>query len=74
MAWLNAAFAAVDLAIGFFVSFLKDNKILKASCGGGKDNKNFKSFLRRGEDNRDNRDNFFITNHNDGKSIFFLLF
>ncbi len=46
MAWLNAAFAAVGLAIGFFVSFLKDKKKLKTSCGGEKDN-------------RDNRDNFF---------------
>ena len=36
MAWLNAAFAAVGLAIGFFVSFLKDKKNLKTSCGGGK--------------------------------------
>jgi len=35
MAWLNAAFAAVGLAIGFFVSFLKDKKKLKTSCGGG---------------------------------------
>ena len=40
MAWLNAAFAAVGLAIGFFVSFLKDEKI--------------KNFLRVGKDNRDN--------------------
>lgn len=40
MAWLNAAFAAVGLAIGFFVSFLKDKK--------------FKNFLRVGKDNRDN--------------------
>lgn len=40
MAWLNAAFAAVGLAIGFFVSFLKDKKI--------------KNFLRVGKDNRDN--------------------
>ena len=48
MAWLNAAFAAVGLAIGFFVSFLKDKKKLKTSCGGGKK-----------KDNRDNRDNFF---------------
>ena len=44
MAWLNAAFAAVGLAIGFFVSFLKDKKI--------------KNFLRGGE-KKDNRDNFF---------------
>ena len=36
MAWLNAAFAAVGLAIGFFVSFLKDKKNLKTSCGWGK--------------------------------------
>ena len=44
MAWLNAAFAAVGLAIGFFVSFLKYKKKLKTSCGGEK---------------KDNRDNFF---------------
>ena len=36
MAWLNAAFAAVGLAIGFFVSFLKDNKIFKNFLRGEK--------------------------------------
>ena len=34
MAWLNAAFAAVGLAIGFFVSFLKDKKIKNFLRGG----------------------------------------
>ena len=59
MAWLNAAFAAVGLAIGFFVSFLKDKKNLKTSCGGGKDN-------------RDNRDNFLMTNYKNGNRVFLL--
>ena len=58
MAWLNAAFAAVGLAIGFFVSFLKDKKI--------------KNFLRGGEDNRDNRDNFLMTNYKNGNRVFLL--
>ncbi|MDY5088050.1 MAG: hypothetical protein SPE63_00150 [Prevotella sp.] len=58
MAWLNAAFAAVGLAIGFFVSFLKDKKKLKTSCGGGK-KKTIETI-------------FLMTNYKNGKRVFLL--
>ena len=57
MAWLNAAFAAVGLAIGFFVSFLKDKKKIKTSCGGGK--KTIETI-------------FLMTNYKNGKRVFLL--
>ena len=57
MAWLNAAFAAVGLAIGFFVSFLKDKKKLKTSCGGEK--KTIETI-------------FLMTNYKNGKRVFLL--
>ena len=56
MAWLNAAFAAVGLAIGFFVSFLKDKKNLKTSCGWGKTIETI----------------FLMTNYKNGKRVFLL--
>ena len=59
MAWLNAAFAAVGLAIGFFVSFLKDKKNLKTSCGGGKTIETIETI-------------FLMTNYKNGKRVFLL--
>ena len=61
MAWLNAAFAAVGLAIGFFVSFLKDKKKLKTSCGGGK-----KKTIETIETL------FLMTNYKNGNRVFLL--
>ena len=59
MAWLNAAFAAVGLAIGFFVSFLKDKKI--------------KNFLRGGEKTIETIETIFLmTNYKNGKRVFLL--
>ena len=49
MAWLNAVFADVDLAIGFFVSFLKDNETVKSFLRGGKKIKFLKASCGRGK-------------------------
>ena len=60
MAWLNAAIAAAGLAIGFFVSFLKDKKNLKTSCGGEK--KTIETIETI----------FLMTNYKNGKRVFLL--
>ena len=62
MAWLNAAFAAVGLAIGFFVSFLKDKKNLKTSCGGEKTIETIETIETI----------FLMTNYKNGKRVFLL--
>ena len=56
MAWLNAAFAAVGLVIGFFVSFFERQK-------------KFKNFLRGG---KTIETIFLMTNYKNGKRVFLL--
>ncbi len=59
MAWLNAAFAAVGLAIGFFVSFFERQK-------------KFKNFLRGGKTIETIETIFLMTNYKNGKRVFLL--